>query len=227
MLAWIAGCAAWAEPDTCDLSNWANFRGECVRRGANREQVGRIVKACQLRGLGTADAEQLLGPVYEAQRENLPVGCIYEKIDEGMAKGVGVFRVSVAAGERLEHMRLARTIVVEELGKRSRGEGFGPAMLVENTGMALESGLAPATVRAVFRSNDRPQIGRLGHVMEAGETLYLAGFEDRQVERVMIDFLARNLNRHEMFRAVEVLKGGAAQGRDFETIYASLWVSGN
>ncbi len=216
--------SALAAPGGHGPRNWSELKGKNACLGVTTEQVDQTMDVCRLRGLSVADADRLLAPVYAAKAENLPVGCIYEKIDEGLAKQVGITNILMAAEARLACMRQAKVMVsmIPEVGE---GHGAGPAMLLENTGMALESGLDPEVVTNVFQHNGHRKLGRLAHAMEVAETLHLEGFEDEDIRRVLIDFLDRNLNRHEMFRAVGVLKRGLAKGLDFETVYATLWIS--
>lgn len=214
----------WAGPGTHGPSDWAALRGKCLRVGAVGERVDQILGICRQRGLSVEDSDRLMAPVYAAKKETLPVGCVYAKIEEGLVKRAAVSNIISTAEARLGYMREAKKLVSSMLSGIAAGHGDGLTRLIENTGMALESGLEPAIIKTVFRRNGRRRLGRLAHAMEAAETLHLEGFEDSQIQRVLIDFLDRNLSRHEMFRAVEVLKNGLAAGKDFDSIYTGLWV---
>ncbi len=217
-------CSAWAESDPGGVACWEALRGKNAASGATKDMVDHTLAICRKRGLTPADADKLFQPVYAARAESLPVCCIYQKIDEGLSKHASVTNILQAVETRLNHLRQAKQMVAGLLGVTGH-HGKGVTMLVENTGMALESGLDAEVVSAAFSHNGYRKLGRLAHVMEAAERLHLGGFEDRDIQRVLFDFIDRNLSRHEIFRAVEVLEDGVARGKDFNEVYDVLWVS--
>lgn len=206
---------------------WQSLCRQAEQRGCRREQVEPILRNCSQRHFSTEQADRILNPVYTAMDEGLPVNCLYERIDEGLAKQVDVARIEAALNKRLDSLRTARSLL-EELGDGRGGSGptSGPPMLLENMALALESGLPAETIRSVFLGQKRLRYGRMAHVIEAGESLHLAGFQADQVQEVMDDFVTRNLNRHEMMRVVGLLREGLAQGRSFDVLYASIWIEG-
>jgi len=222
----LLGAPAWAGPaEVNDSPGWNELRGRCAGMGSAEDQSIQILDLCQKRGLTASEAKQLLEPVYAAASESLPTCSLMAKIREGLSKQASVGDIVLATEARLNCMRQAGKILSEAADRSADAHRKGPDMLIENTGMALESGLDPAVVTAVIRYNGRRQLGRLAHVMEAAETLHLEGFEDQQIQRVLIDFLDRSLNRQEMNRAVGVLKDGLDKGAEFETVYTTLWVA--
>ncbi len=217
-------CSVRAECDSCGSESWETLKGKNASSGATKEMVDHTLDICRKRGLSPTDADKLLQSVYAAKAESLPFGCICEKIDEGLSKQVPATNILVAAEARLSCMRQAKEIISQVVRGNFEDHGKGLSRLVENTGMALESGLDPAVVSAVVAHNGQKQLGRLAHVMEAAERLHLENFEDQDIQRVLFDFIDRNLNRHEIFRAVAVLEDGVARGKDFDEVYAALWV---
>jgi hypothetical protein len=213
-----------AGPDASDSAAWKALREKNSRPDVSATRVDQTLDSCRRRGLSAKDADELLAAVYTARAEHLPVGCIYDRIEEGLAKQVEVARVASAAKIRLECLRKAGVITASIYGDSPGGQGGGPAHLLEHVAMALESGLPDDVLTEMFRHNGRRRIGRLTHVVEAGETLQLAGLAPDQIKQVMIDFLDRNLNRSEVMRAVGVLTDGLSAGKSFENVYANLWV---
>jgi hypothetical protein len=113
-------------------------------------------------------------------------------------------------------------------GRPGHGQGEthgGDRRLVARTAMALESGLPEEVLQEVFGRHGGWRYGRMIHVMEAGETLQLAGLDPQDTKRIMMDCIDRDLNRMEIQRAVGCIVGEYRNGRDFESIYAGLWVS--
>jgi len=183
-----------------------------------------MLAACRQRGLSSDESAGLFEPVYAAMEEVLPVECLYERIDEGLAKKADLERIDAAVRHRLECLRQARRLLSEvQTGRPGGGPLMGPPHLLPNLGMALESGVSPELLKSVFLRPGRLRYGRLAHVVEAAEALHLAGLEDDQVRRIMGDFLDRDMNRSEMIRVVGLLQQGLAQGRAFDPLYASIW----
>lgn len=230
-------------------NGWRGIRCKNVEIGLSTQQVDHTLKACRQRGLSAEDTDKLLAPVYAAHKEGLPAGNICIKIEEGLAKQVPTDRIEAAAQARLNYLREAGKLVasmrLNGSGRHGMGRGggrgasrgmggggpggkrggmTGPPHLVENIGMALESGVPLAVFQEVFKHAGNSRMGRIMPVVEAAETLQLAGLKPEQIQRVLIDFLDRNLNRRGIQRGVDVLLKGMDSGKDFETVYATLWV---
>ena len=90
--------------------------------------------------------------------------------------------------------------------------------------MALESGLPEAVLQEIFVRGGGRRYGRLSHVLEAAETLQLAGLDPKDTQHVMNDCLDRELNRMEILRAVDYILAEYRKGRDFQVIHDRLWV---
>ena len=222
----LACGGVWAAPP--GPGDWQALRGKNLALGVSGDRIDQTLDACRKRGLSAQEADRLLTATYAAKTENLPADCIHARIGEGLAKQISVPQISEAAQARLDYLRQARELVsLLRKGSPEGGRGGGPPHLVEHVGLALESGLPPEVIQAVFTRKGPLRLGRLAHVVEIGEALHLAGFQPQQVQRIMTDLLDRNANRPEMVRVVGVLKAGLSDGKDFETLYASLWVRSN
>jgi len=201
--------------------NWKQLRGKNLEMGISGERVDRVVAECRKAGLTVAEAEELFCPVYAAHDEQLPTECLFLKIEEGLAKGVDWRDVHKATDRRLECLRQADGLV---MAVRS-GRGGQHQHLVMHVCMAMESGLSADVFAKLFSRPGGFRYGRLIHVVEAGESLKLEGLTDSQVLHVMNDCLDRNLTGAEVFRMVDVFQEGFKQGKDYDTIHATLWVS--
>jgi len=239
--------AAEARPEgagSCGTNScsWKTLEGQRHRFGLSEERVGSMLGQCRKSGLSAEEADVLLAPVRAARDESLPAEAVFTKIEEGLAKKVPLDRVTTAADSRLDYLRRASRLV--ELlqgygeargaagGSGGRGGGHGPGeahggdqRLVVRTAMALESGLPEEVLREVFGRHGGRRYGRLIHVMEAGETLQLAGLDPQDTKRIMLDCIDRDLNRMEIQRAVDCIVEQHRKGRGFESIYTELWVS--
>lgn len=205
--------------------DWEELHSKNLKSGCSAELVEQTLGACRNYGMSVEQADQLFEVVHVAQAEHLPVECICERIEEGLAKKVDFERLLEASSARLAYLREARALVAPILPEPAEGHGDGPKKLIVNLSMALESGLPEDMLKAVLLRNGHKRLGRMAHTVEVGESLYLAGLEIAQVQRMMTDCIDRGLSRHEMIRATELLKEGLAGGRDFESVYGSLWVS--
>lgn len=206
--------------------DWQDLRGKNLAAGCPSELVDQTLGACRKHGMSVEQADRLMEAVFAAQAEHLPVECIFERIEEGLAKKADLEQIIAASNARLEHLREAQALIFAILSGTAEKHGDGQTRLLVNISMALESGLPEDMLKAVLLRNGHRRLGRMAHVVEVGESLYLAGLEPAQVQRIMTDCLDRNLNRHEMMRAAKVLQDGIASGSNFESVYAELWISG-
>lgn len=198
---------------------------EPVRAQSAATDTGRITQVleqCRQHGLTAADSRRILAPVYAAQAESLPPECILMKIEEGLAKKADPALIIQAAEERLEYLRQADQLMCSVHRGRGRGDS---SHLVARIGIILESGLPEETLQKIFsRRGGGFRYGRILHVIDAGETLQLAGLSPEQTQLFMTDCIERNLSHPETERAVDFILAERANGRDFESIYRKLWV---
>ena len=216
--------AAGAKQDCATSCSWKTLEGQKHHLGLSEERVGTMLEQCRRNGLSAEEADALLAPVCAARAEALPAECVFTKIEEGLAKKVAVDRVTVAAELRLDYLRRA----TELIGVQGRGEGHGGSQrLVVRTAMALESGLPEEMLKNLFKRHGRFRYGRLIQVVEAGETLQLAGLKPENTEKIMNDCLDRELNRMEILRVVDYVLAEQRKGRDFKEIHTDLWIRSN
>lgn len=188
-----------------------------------------MLQKCRDCGLSAEQADRLLAPVRTARDESLPPEAVFTKIEEGLSKKVPPETIQKAASRRLEYLRRAALLAAPVATNAHRGQGRhgrgngGNRRLVVQTALALESGLPETVVAEVFRHPGAPRNGQMAHVMEAAETLQLAGLKPRETRQLLFDFLDRNLNRMEIQRAVDLVIREHQKGRDFNSIHAELW----
>lgn len=209
-----------AEPSAS--KEWKALCGENIQLGLDAERVNQMVGLCRRRGLSTGDTEKLLAPVLAASEESLPAECVFIKVEEGLAKQVDADRIVAAAEARLECLRKARKLLASN--PSGRGGAGSPPHLITRICIVLESGLPEEVLQEVFNRPGGPRYGRLVHVLEAGETLQLAGLDPQNTQQIMNDCLDRNLNRMEILRAVDYVLSEQRNGRGFKAIHADLWV---
>lgn len=215
-----------AEPCGETSCNWKMLEGQKHKFGLSEDRVGAMLEQCRKSGLSADEADALLAPVYAAHEEGLPAEAVFCKIEEGLVKKVSVDRVLAAAELRLGYLRSASQMLSlqKKQGKGFSGGHDGSQRLVARTAMALESGLPKEVLQNILVRKGGCRPGRMGHVLEAGETLQLAGLDPLDTQQIMLDCLDRNLNRMEVLRAVDYVLAEQKKGRDFKSIYPDLWV---
>jgi len=201
--------------------SWKTLEGQRHHFGLSEERVGSMLEECRKSGLSAEEADALLAPVRAARNESLPAEAVFTKIEEGLAKKVALDRVAAAAELRLDYLRRANRLLASQEQGSAHGGG---QRLVVRAAMALESGLPEEVLQDIFNRHGGRRYGRLVHVMEAGETLQLAGLDPQDTKQIMVDCIDRNLNRMEIQRAVDYIVGEHRKGRDFKAIRADLWV---
>ncbi|RKX43309.1 MAG: hypothetical protein DRP64_08415 [Verrucomicrobia bacterium] len=213
--------AAFGGPGQSASKEWKALCGKNIPLGLDEDRIDQMLGQCRKNGLSSQEADALLRPAYAARDEALPVDSIFIKIEEGLAKHVDAAQVAEAAEARLDCLRKARHLID---GQHPGRGGEGPPHLLTYTCMALESGLPEEVLQEVFKRQGGRRYGRLVHILEAGETLQLAGLDPRNTQQIMNDCIDRNLNRLEILRAVDYVLAEQRKGRDFKAIHADLWV---
>ena len=205
-----------------DNGEWKSLCDQNSRMGLDAERVSQMVGHCRKKGLSTRDTEMLLAPVLAASKESLPAECVFIKVEEGLAKQVDAARIVAAAEARLDCLRKARRLIASS--PSGLGGGQGPPHLITRTCLVLESGLPEEVLVEIFSRHGGFRYGRLVQVLEAGETLLLAGLGARSTQRIMEDCLDRELNRMEIMRAIDYVLVEHRNGQDFDAIRAKLWL---
>jgi hypothetical protein len=201
--------------------SWPELRSKCLHLGLSAERVDRSIAACRAGGLTVKETEDLFCPVYLAHEEDLPSGCLFIKLEEGLAKGIAWQEVHLAAERRLQCLRKAAELLAEV--RSVRGEQH--LHLIQHICLALESGLPEEVLAEVLQRPARFRYGRMIHVIEAGESLQLAGLRPEQTRQVMNDCIDRDLSCSEVMRVIDFFQNGLRNHQDFNALYANLWVS--
>lgn len=175
-------------------------------------------------GFSSDQARQILGLLAEAQRQEVPAATLTARLDEGLAKKAAPQAIVSAVETRLRSMTQARAMV------RTAEYDAVPAAVRDElliaTGLALESGVAADDLQTVMRRGNGQAALRTKSVVEAGETLHLAGVDRETTRMLMDDCMQRNLRRMEVLRAVRYSIQQHKSGMNGENIRRSLW-SGN
>ena len=216
MLLCSATCTSLAKVPS---ANWKDLREKTVAIGLTADRVDQMLNRCRQNGMSATDTETLLSSVYSAGAELLPADSVFLKIEEGLAKKVDVAQITAAAKSRLTCLRQAKQLLSSD-----KKHGGGYQHLMTRTCMALESGLPAAVLQTIFSSPGGFRYGRMIHVIDAGETLYLAGLLPSDIQLIMGECLDRNLSGTEILRATDIILRGHREGKSFESIHAALWV---
>jgi len=159
--------------------------------------------------------------VQQAIQEGLPVESVRTLIAEGQAKQVPAAELEAAVQRRLTTLRAAKAML------QDAGYGKCPAAqqqeLVAAVGRALESKVPTDALRQVLKAGGGTRAMRLQAVVDAGESLKLLGVEDATAAALMQDFVARNLGRGEILRAVQFVSQQHRAGIAGLRIRELLW----
>ena len=195
--------------------------GSNVSSGHHGASSDAVESACRARGLSDSDVEVLTAVLRSAEKENLPVGSLCAKLQEGLVKQVPVGLIVQAAEKRLGCLREANQFL-ENL-KRQGARGRGPAHMVEDLGVVLEGGLPIAVFEAVFARQETVRMGRIAPIIDAAEVLQLAGLRPDQVQQVLGELSEREMSRREVGQVVAELRQSVEKGLDFDAVFPLLW----
>jgi len=215
--------APWTSPAESVPEDWKALRQKVIALGLTEDRVDHVLTQCHQNGMSVSDTETLFRPVYTAYEELLSADYVFLKIQEGLAKQVDATRVTAAAASRLDYLRQAKQLVSSD-GQQHSG---GHQHLTMRTCMALESGLPSEVLQNILKRPGRFRYGRMVHVIDAGETLHLAGLPPSNIQQIMNDCLDRDLNGPEILRVIEMVVQGHREEKSFESINATLWIPAN
>lgn len=173
------------------------------------------------RGFTPEQASQTLSCLAEARRQGMPDTVLALRLEEGLAKNVDPQVLLAGLQVRLRTMVQAHDMVqaaTYDMVPGSPGED-----LLVATGLALESGVSAEDLAAVLRRGNGQSARRIQSVVEAGETLHLAGIDPATTRILMNDCLDRDLRRMEVLRAVHYIVQQHRGGMDGDRIRRSLW----
>ena len=227
---WIIAIAllcgsAFAGHSAKPATDWRDLRAKTQSADISEERAEDTLAQCRNNGMTLEETERLLSPVYSAHAEQLAASCIFLKIEEGLAKQIPIDLIRTAAEKRLNCMRRAHQLI--HASQSIPGGQRGQTHLLNHTCMAIESGLPEEVLKTLFTRPEGFRPGRIVHVIEAGESLQLAGLTSEQTQLLMNDCLKRDLNRMEIFHMLDHVIGEFGKGRDFHSIHQKLWVESN
>lgn len=174
--------------------------------GATEEQAGRL-------------REILAG----ARGAGLPTDMIIFRVREGLAKQASAEAIERAVQTRWQSLRDSASALDRA--------GYGAVapeqkhILLPAVALALESGVPAPDLGDVLARGQGRFAMRMKSIVEAGETLHLAGFASKTVKDLMGDCIERNLGRMEVLRAVRYCIERRHNGLPDADIRASLWGS--
>jgi hypothetical protein len=159
--------------------------------------------------------------VQQAIQEGLPAEPLRTLISEAQAKQVTAADLDGALQRRLMSLREAKAMLMET--------GYGRCPLAQQqelmatVGRALESKVPADALRSALKAGGGTQTMRIQSVVDAGESLKLLGLDDATVGTLMQDFVARNLGRGEILRAVQFASQQHRAGVAGPKIRELLW----
>jgi hypothetical protein len=142
------------------------------------------------------------------------------KIEEGALKGVSPEALEGAARARAEAIAGARELLAGAGFPDTLEQGRG---LLQSTAMALESGLPESAIAAGLGNAAGKPPGQVKAVVEAGESLHLAGLDAETTAGMMADCLDRNLRRPEILRVVRFARAQHEAGVAGPALRKALW----
>lgn len=208
----LAATALWAQSS----DPWALLQQENADPA-----MSAYVPRLRQRGFTPEQAGQTLSCLAEGQRQGIPATALAQRLEEGLAKNVEPPRLLAALQARSRVMVQARAMV--QAARYDMVPGSACDDLLAATGFAMESGVPAEDLAAVLRRGNGQSALRIQSVIEAGETLHLAGIDPATTRTLMNDCLDRDLRRMEVLRAVRYTVQQHRGGMDGERIRKSLW----
>lgn len=179
-----------------------------------------LLPAAESPPLAAEQIARLEACLAEAREQAAPVHLLRQRWEEGLAKNVDPELVVQAVQQRWQLLQQARALLV------SGGYVLEAPPVVDlqaTVTLALESGLSLETLTDLVGKGEGRYAGRLQGVVEAGESMFLAGLDESTVKNLMSDGLARNLRRVEMLRVARYATQQHRAGASGEQIRGSLW----
>jgi hypothetical protein len=173
------------------------------------------------RGFSAEQADRAVACLAEGRRQGIPAAVLSRRLDEGLAKNVEPSRLLDALQSRLDTMVRARAMLLD--ARYDPASGSACEGLLAATGLALESGVPAEDLAAILGRGNGQSAARIQGVVEAGETLRLAGIDSATARQLMDDCLDRDLRRMEMLRAVRFAVQQHRGGMEGGQIRKSLW----
>lgn len=186
---------------------------------AGTPEANQVLRLRQ-RDFSIDQVRQTLACLDEARQQRLPTAPLALRLEEGLAKNADPQPIVNALQLRLRTMVHARAML-----DNSPYESHGEA-LVAVIGRALESGLPAQDLAAALQRKNGQAIPRIQSIIEAGESLHLAGLDPETTRTLMGDFLDHDLRRMEVLRAVRYSIRQHREGMAGPEIRRTLWGGG-
>lgn len=188
--------------------------------GGDAARWSRVAAQLQVNGFAAAHVQECLALVQVAVQRGLPADPVLARIEEGAAKRVTPDALREALRLRMTNLVTAAA-VLQDTGYGCRNSRHDA--LLRSVTLAVESGVEPATLRAVLGKAKGGQSERVRSIVEAGEAMRLSGMENGIVGPLMNDYIDRNLRRNETLRASRLAIQLHKAGMDGERIRSQLW----
>lgn len=205
-----------------NFTSWAQSDSPATAPPARTDPAAAaFVPRLQQRGFTPEQIDQTLACLADARRQGVPAAALTLRLEEGLAKNVEPARLLATLQTRARTMFQARALVQAANYDLVPG-GPGDDLLVA-TGLALESGVPATDLSGVLQRGDGRFAMRMASIVEAGESLHLAGVDVATTRALMNDCLDRDLRRMEVLRAVRYTIQQHRGGMDGDDIRRSLW----
>ena len=213
---------AWGVWLLAIFTTWAqsNLPAAAPPADINAAETAFIPKLQQHR-FTTEQSSQVLACLADARRQGVPPSALTLRLEEGLAKNIEPARLLTSLQTRSRTMLQARTLVQAANYDMALG---GPCDdLLVATGLALESGVPAEDLAAVLLRGNGQFALRMASIVEAGESLHLAGVDSGTTRALMNDCMDRDLRRMEVLRAVRYTIQQHRGGMDGDNIRRALW----
>lgn len=179
------------------------------------------VQRLRQNGFSLEQARQTMAYLTDAQHQGVPLQALTSRFEEGLVKKVEPQAIMTALQARLRVLTQARAML-----QRTHYDATPAtpcAELLTATALALESGVTAEDLSAVLQRGNGQMALRIKSIVEAGESLHLAGVDRTTTQVLMNDCLERNLRRMEVLRAVRYSIEQHRGGMSGDNIRRSLW----
>lgn len=211
LVLWLATAAA--VPAQTTVSTFSADAG----MAASGDYLSRLIQ----HGFTEGQSQAVSDCLAEARSQNLPTAALTLRLEEGLAKNIDPVRLVASLQARLSTLVQARAMAQPAHYALEPGSP-GDDLLVA-VALALESGVAADNLAEVLRRGNGQATLRIASIVEAGESLQLAGIDSETTRNLMNDCMDRDLRRMEVLRAVRYAIQQHRDGVGGADIRRSLW----
>jgi len=175
----LAGATAESWQSRCDI--------EVLRQcGMPQSTANRLLRVVVDDRFSPAEARRVLDPLFSACQKGLPVAALADKLEEGLAKGVGPESLFHALDRRRQAYRFAYSLLVSE-----GGDGELPQAPLKDLVEALFAGVQRNELRALVREYPQAPLAMYGTAALATAYLRQIDFASQDLEAVISTGLRR------------------------------------